>query len=57
MLYAYLRMFGIPVAMLVWVVYRLLVKKRPWKEILPDLQLILFVCLVYYLVYFVLLGG
>jgi hypothetical protein len=48
MLYAYLRMFGIPVAMLVWVVYRLLVKKRPWKEILPDLQLILFVCLVYY---------
>jgi len=39
-----------------WVIHRLVVKKRPWKEILPDLQLVLFVCGFYYLVYFVFLG-
>ena len=56
MLYAFLRLFAIPLVMLVWVIHRLVVKRKPMREILPDLQLVLFVCAFYYVVYFVLLG-
>jgi hypothetical protein len=46
----------IPIVMLMWVIHRLVVQKKTWREILPDLQLVLFVCAVYYVVYFVLLA-
>jgi len=51
----YLELFGIPAAMLFWVAYRFFISKRPMREILHDLQLVLFVCGFWYLVYFVLL--
>lgn len=51
----YLELYGIPVAIFAWVLWRWLFKKKSWKEILPDLQLAVFVSVVWTLVYFVLL--
>jgi hypothetical protein len=51
----YLELFAIPTVMLLWVLYRFFIKKKPLREVLPDLQLVLFVCGFWYLVYFVLL--
>jgi hypothetical protein len=45
----------IPAAVLGYVAFALLIKKRPWKQVMPDLQVAIFVCIVYYIVYFVLL--
>jgi hypothetical protein len=56
MIYSFLRIFAIPVAIFGYILYRLLVKKARLQDVLPDLQISLFVCLVYYLVFFVLLG-
>jgi hypothetical protein len=51
----YLELFGIPVAIFAWILYRLIIKKKPWSEIGPDLQLAAFVSGVWALVYFFLL--
>jgi hypothetical protein len=51
----YLRLFGIPIAIIAWVLSRWIIKKKPWSEIGPDLQLAAFVTGVWILVYFVLL--
>jgi len=48
----YLELFGIPMAVFGWVLYGLIIKKKPWTEIQPAV----FVSAVWALVYFVLLG-
>ena len=52
---SYLELFGIPLAVFGWVLYKWIIKKKPWIEIQPDLQLAAFVTGVWTLVYFVLL--
>jgi len=55
MRYPYLRIFVIPAAVLAYVVSALLIKRLSWRQVKPDLQVAIFVCMVYYIVYFVLL--
>jgi succinate-acetate transporter protein len=51
-----LRIVWYPYGSFWWVLYGLIIKKKPWIEIQPDLQLAVFVSAVWALVYFVLLG-
>ena len=51
----YLELTGIPLAIFAWILYRIIFKKHGWSKVRPDLQLALFVCAVWFLVYFVLL--
>ena len=51
----YLELIGIPLAIFGWLLYRVIIKKETWAKIGPDLQLALFVCTVWVMVYFVLL--
>jgi hypothetical protein len=51
----YLELFGIPLAILIWLLYRLFIKKQTWMKVKPDFQVAVFVCLVWIVVYFILL--
>jgi hypothetical protein len=51
----YLELFGIPLAIFGWLLYRFIIKKRTWAEIQPDFQVAVFITGVWVLVYFVLL--
>jgi hypothetical protein len=51
----YLRILGIPVAIIGWLVFQLIVRKRTWKEIQGDAQAAAFMIAVWIIVYLVLL--
>jgi hypothetical protein len=55
MLYIYLRLLGIPVALLAWILFQLLYKKRSWLEVKPDVQVTTFILAVWAVVYLVFL--
>lgn len=51
----YLELFGIPLLMIMWVLYRAFVARRPKNEVYNDLGLTVFVSAVWVGVYFFLL--
>ena len=55
MFYILLRWILIPVALIGWIVYQALVKKKKWAQLKNDASVTVFVMLVWSLLYFVLL--
>jgi hypothetical protein len=51
----YLELLGIPLAIFLWLLYRAIIKKQKWNQLKHDVELGLFVCGVWGLVYYVLL--
>jgi len=44
MIYVYLRVFLIPIAVLGYVLFAILFREKSWKQVTPDLQVAIFVC-------------
>jgi len=55
MIYFYLRVLVVPIAILGWLGYQTFIKKKTWKEIKQDVFATVFVIAVWIVVYFVLL--
>jgi len=55
MLYSFLRMLAIPIAIIGWLFFQIFIKKKHWKEVKGDVGVITFIIAVYGIVYFVLL--
>lgn len=56
MIYALLRYILLPLALVGWVLYQSLVKKKRWSELKHDISVIIFILCVWLLLYFTLLS-